>query len=186
MNFLVPSQDSYISRRNLMASQSFQAIRRLQDAGAPLPLVLANPAWQALMDKIDANIAERSAVLEHALEKLPLNKRPVSTFVGDEYSESTSKRQRMHGAGGDLASRKDALLAKIDNIEGGSAGQDDYEAYRRQCWLQYYEWMEKQKQGGVADGRTDPVPPPPATAAPAETSSEDEDEEIHNALLGLS
>lgn len=164
-----------------MASQSFQALRRLQDSGASLPLVLSNPAWQALMDRIDANISERSSVLERALEKIPTGKRPAVDFPEEDSTESSKKRQRV---GSDLSSRKEALLAKIDGIEGGSDKQDDYEAYRRQCWIQYYEWMEKQKQGGVSDGR--PQGDVPVQSAANETSSEDEDEEIHNALLGLS
>ena len=163
-----------------MATQSFQAIRRLQDAGAPLPLVLANPAWQALMDKIDSNIAERSASLEEALGKIPANKRPQMPAIDSEISESSTKRQRVGSAGADLASRKQALLAKINNVEGEGAqgGEDDYEAYRRQCWIQYYEWMEKQKKGGVATKEE--------SAKPVVSEEESEDDEIHNALLGLS
>lgn len=160
-----------------MATQSFQAVRRLQDAGAPLPLVLANPAWQALMDKIDANIAERSSSLEDAVGKIPANKRPQMPEIDVDVSESMSKRQRVDPLGTDLASRKQALLAKINNVEGAPAAEDDYEAYRRQCWIQYYDWMEKQKKG--------PAPKEESAKAPV-SDEESEDDDIHNALLGLS
>jgi hypothetical protein len=166
-----------------MSAQSFQAVRRLNDAGAPLPLILANPAWQALMDKIDSNISERQANLEAALSKIPDDRRPSpSSSPEEDASESSSKRARF-GDGSDLSQRKQALLAKINKIEGGApatgAAEDDYEAYRRQCWLQYYEWMEKQKKGATGE-------PAAEASANAGASSEDEDEEIHNALLGLS
>ena len=163
-----------------MATQSFQAVRRLNEAGAPLPLVLANPAWQSLMDRIDSNISERQASLERALGKISKGKRSPAEIV-DDSSESSTKRPRLSD-GSELASRKQALLAKINKIEGvpgtGSPGTDeDYEAYRRQCWVQYYEWMEKQKKGAAEQE---------ASAAAGGQTSEDEDEEIHNALLGLS
>lgn len=180
MNFLVPSEDSYINRRNFMASQSFQAVRRLQDAGAPLPLVIANPVWQTLIDKIDSNITERASMLDQALSKIPGNKRPsIPTFDGEDGTD-VAKRQRLGSNGDDLAARKQALLAKIEGIEGSTESahqQDDYEAYRRQCWIQYYEWMEKQKKAGEVEQ---------VAAAEESSASEDEDEEIHNALLGLS
>ena len=172
-----------------MATQSFQAVRRLNEAGAPLPLILANPAWQALMDKIDSNIVERQVCLESALGKIPSDRRPSTLTSPDEdASESSSKRARL-GVGSDLGDRKQALLAKINKIEGAPAAgatEDDYEAYRRQCWLQYYEWMEKQKAGFVGEGGVAPSSKPDEASAGAGASSEDEDEEIHNALLGLS
>ena len=165
-----------------MASQSFQAVRRLQDAGAPLPLVIANPVWQALIDKIDGNIAERANMLDQALSKIPASKRPAIPEFDDEQISGDAKRRRVGSDSADLAARKQALLAKIDGIEGGGAAesQDDYEAYRRQCWVQYYEWMEKQKQAGSV------VAVPESGTGDKESQSEDEDEEIHNALLGLS
>jgi hypothetical protein len=167
-----------------MASQTFHATRSINDSGQPLPLILANPAWQSLMDRIDSNISQRSYVLEQALDKLPAGKRPSLDQL-ESNLDPASKRSRTQN---DLELRKDALLAKIDNIEGVSAHQDDYEAYRRQCWIQYYEWMDKQKKGGVADGRAD-VSAEVKVSRPSvqsEESSADEDEEIHNALLGLS
>ena len=161
-----------------MASQSFQAVRRLQDAGAPLPLVIANPVWQSLIDKIDLNIAERASMLDNALNKIPTKKRPSIPGFAEDEQDSAGKRQRFGSSGGDLAARKEALLAKIEGIEGGNeSSKDDYEAYRRQCWIQYYEWMEKQKKTGAGAE---------VSQMHAESSSEDEDEEIHNALLGLS
>ena len=163
-----------------MASQSFQAVKRLQDAGAPLPLVVANPAWQALMDKIDSNISERQSHLATALKKVQEGASGDSADLA-QTSESSSKRARTEGS--DLAARKQALLVKINKIEGregAQGGDEDYEAYRRQCWMQYYEWMEKQKKGGEA------APVETSAAAAGGQSSEDEDEEIHNALLGLS
>ena len=171
-----------------MSSQSFQAVRRLQDAGAPLPLVLANPAWQALMDKVDSNICERSSMLQDVLNKVPLAKRPILHVQGDS-SDSLSKRARVGGFPNELDARKQALLSKLETIQGVSAGpsDDSYEAYRQQCWIQYYEWMEQQKQGAsmgrapsTIPGAGPPPPPPPEEGPP------DEDEEIHNALLGLS
>jgi hypothetical protein len=165
-----------------MATQSFQAVRRLNDAGAPLPLILANPAWQTLMDKIDSNITERQTSLESALSKLPAEKRTfIDTEISGDSSESSLKRVRVD-SGSDLASRKQALLAKISKIEGPQTGSDDdYEAYRRQCWVQYYEWMEKQKRGAEDSGKSEAGKE--GVGAPSEA---DEDEEIHNALLGLS
>lgn len=157
-----------------MASQSFQAVKRLQEAGAPLPLVLANPAWQALMDRIDSNISQRQANLESALSNL-------SPPDSNDVSESSSKRVRIDNS--DLASRKQALLAKINKIEGDAGpigASDDYESYRRQCWMQYYEWMEKQKKGAETTASEE------VQNVAGAGSSEDEDDEIHNALLGLS
>ena len=166
-----------------MASQTFHTIRSLNAAGQPLPSILANPAWDALMDRIDSNITQRSYVLEQALNKLPVGKRPVVEHFGSEYPQD-AKRPRMSN---DLEARKDALLAKIDGIDGVSTSRDDYEAYRRQCWIQYYEWMEKQKRGGIADGRAVTTDERVVSKGSRnEESSADEDEEIHNALLGLS
>jgi hypothetical protein len=164
-----------------MASQSFQAVKRLQEAGAPLPLVLANPAWQALMDRIDSNISQRQASLESALSNLSSPDNSIRHADSNDVSESSSKRVRIDNS--DLASRKQALLAKINKIEGdtGPTGaSDDYESYRRQCWMQYYEWMEKQKKGAETTAREE------VQDVAGAGSSEDEDDEIHNALLGLS
>jgi hypothetical protein len=184
MNSLLPSENHQNRRQEFMATQSFQAVRRLNEAGAPLALILANPAWQSLMDRIDSNISERQASLDTALNKISMDKRAASDIDG-EVSESTTKRARL-AEGADLASRKQALLAKINKIEGapsGSAGGDEeYEAYRRQCWVQYYEWMEKQKRGVDSSAK----PGDQEVSAAGGQTSEDEDEEIHNALLGLS
>ena len=179
MRFFLLSSDSADRRRNSMSSKSFQAIRRLQETGAPLPLVLANPAWQMLLDKVDSNIAERSALLQNAISKLPLSKRPISSV--NNAAEFSSKRQRTD----DLAARKEALISTLDHIQDGQPSQDEsYEQYRRQCWEQYYEWMEQQKNGGNTEsGRAPATIPVASSDAP---SSPDEDEEIHNALLGLS
>ena len=164
-----------------MASQSFQAVKRLQETGAPLPLVLANPAWQALMDRIDSNISQRQASLESALGNLPSADRNSVHGPSNGDSESSTKRMRVDDS--DLVARKQALLAKINKIEGEAVppgASDDYESYRRQCWMQYYEWMEKQKKGGETAANED------AQNGAGAGSSDDEDEEIHNALLGLS
>ena len=169
--FFELTENTLQHRRSSMSSQSFQAVRRLQDAGSSLPLVVKNPAWQALMDKVDCNINERSALLQDILTKLPPGKRLLGNTT--ESTDSDSKRQRIAGGVSELDMRKQALLAKIENIHSTAPADDSYEAYRQQCWIQYYEWVEQQK--GVQSTVSEPVP-----------SGVDEDEEIHKALLGLS
>jgi hypothetical protein len=172
MKFFDISTESIHRRRNSMSQQSFQAVRRLQEAGAPLPLVIANPAWQALLDKIDSNISERSVQLQDAISKLPVSKRPLVDMESDESFSTNQKRPRIGSSSADLDARKQALLSKLEE-NPNPADPDSYEAYRRQCWEQYYDWVDQQKDGEAAS--TAQAPP-----------SADEDEEIHNALLGLS
>ena len=164
-----------------MSQQSFQAIRRLQDSGAALPLVVANPAWQALLDKIDSNISERSGLLQDAISKLPLSKRSLIELDVESTDTAVTKRQRVGSSSSDLDARKQALLSSLDG-ENPNSSKDSYEAYRRQCWEQYYDWMDNQQSHG--DGSS----PPSGQVAPAKPApnQEEEDDEIHNALLGLS
>lgn len=175
-----------------MASQSFQTIRRLQDSGVPLPVVLANPAWQCLLDRIDSNIAQRTAVLETSMRTIPISKRTLSSIQQELGSDSSNhKRMRTDAVAGDLEERKRALLSSLGGEN--SNVHDSYEAYRTQSWMQYYDWMDKQK----GPQWTQPPPPPPERLPstipgvarkpePIPAPPPDEDEEIHNALLGLS
>lgn len=171
-----------------MATQSFQTIRRLQDSGVPLPVILANPAWQSLLDRIDSNISQRTAVLETSIRTLPISKRTLSSIQQELGRDSADhKRARVDNESLDLEARKKALLSSLGGEHGDS--HDSYEAYRTQSWMQYYDWMEKQNQ-------SHPPPPPPErlpTTIPGMgkkpepvPAAPDEDEEIHNALLGLS
>lgn len=172
--FFEISDNTFEKRRTSMSNQSFQAVRRLQEAGAPLPLVLANPAWQSLMDKVDSNINERSQILQEALSKLSGSTSAKRLLEGVD--DSQAKRSRTSAGINELDARKHALLSKIETIQGVAAPDESYEAYRQQCWVQYYEWVEQQKKGVPSA----PLPPPPAE------EEADEDEEIHRALLGLS
>jgi hypothetical protein len=183
MNFFDVDSDSFNRRRSAMSTQTFQTVRRLQESGVPLPVLLANPAWQSLLDRIDSNITQRTAVLETSIRTLPLSKRTLSSIQSELGNDSmSSKRARTN----DLESRKKALLAGLGGEDGDAT--DSYEAYRTQSWMQYYEWMDKQKDG------TPPAPParlpstiPGVSKKPQqEETPPDEDEEIHNALLGLS
>ncbi len=182
-----------------MATQSFQAIRRLQDSGVPLPVVLANPAWQSLLDRIDSNIAQRTAVLETSIRTLPVSKRTLESIQQELGVDAAGhKRARVEPleSTDQLEARKRALLSSLGGEHGDA--HDSYEAYRTQPWMQYYDWMEKEQK---QDTSNQPPPPPerlPSTIpgmgkkppAAGETSASppppDEDEEIHNALLGLS
>jgi hypothetical protein len=162
--FFDNSDESFRRRSISMSSESFKNIRRLQESGAPLPLIVSNAAWQSLLDKIDSNITERSIVLQEAISKLPMAKRALAADSVEGIETSGNKRQR------------------FDESSGEQRG-DSYEDYRRQCWLQYYDWIDQQKAGGsgtvhaAASGEGDQK---------SEKSDRDEDDDIHNALLGLS
>jgi hypothetical protein len=154
-----------------MSQQAFQTVRKLQESGAPLPLILANPAWQGLLDKIESNLAERSAILNDAMSKLPQARRRALVLADQDYELNMAKRARL--GEDELTTRRQALLSKIETIQ--SANHDSFDAYRQQVWQQY----EAQEQAG---GHVAPAAP---VATSDEPPSPDEDEEIHNALLGL-
>ena len=144
-----------------MSNESFQSIRRLQESGAPLPLIVSNPAWQALLDRIDSNITERSIVLQDAISKLPLTKRALVADSIEDLQTSSNKRQR---------------------VDGATEDSESYEEYRKQSWMQYYDWLDQQKAGGA---KTDQALQPDGDRK-SDKSDRDEDDDIHNALLGLS
>ncbi len=160
--FFEISSESFRRRSSSMSTETFKSIRRLQESGAPVPLIVSNPAWQALLDRIDSNITERSIILQDAISKLPMTKRALVTDSLDDLQSSTMKRQR---------------------VDGASEDEGSYEEYRKQSWMQYYDWLDQQKSGSGSK-------PDQAVGADGDRKSaksdQDEDDDIHNALLGLS
>jgi|LauGreDrversion4_2_1035121.scaffolds.fasta_scaffold603618_2 hypothetical protein len=165
--FEIPPE-SFSRRSNSMSNETFKSIRRLQESGAPLPLIVSNPAWQTLLERIDSNITERSIVLQDAISKLPIVKRALVTDSLGALQSATTKRQRVD----------DSLVDVAATAHEGDG--DSYEAYRKQCWTQYYDWLDQQKSGKHKPDRTGD------SDRKSEKSDRDEDEDIHNALLGLS
>jgi hypothetical protein len=165
--FFDNSDESFRRRSVSMSGESFKNIRRLQESGAPLPLIVSNVAWQSLLDKIDSNITERSIVLQEAISKLPIAKRALASDSLDGPEGPGNKKQRLDESSGDFAKPE---------------GVDSYEDYRKQCWLQYYDWLDQQKPGSSGATQVASVD----GEKKSEQSDRDEDEDIHNALLGLS
>ena len=157
--FFEISSETFRRRSSSMSNETFQSIRRLQESGAPLPLIVSNPAWQALLDRIDSNITERSIVLQDAISKLPMTKRALVEDSIDDLKSSSNKRQR---------------------VDGATEDAEAHEEYRKQSWMQYYDWLDQQKTGGsnqVSQAGAEKM---------GDESDRDEDDDIHNALLGLS
>jgi hypothetical protein len=65
-----------------------------------------------------------------------------------------------------LQARKKQALSKLEK-------EEEYENYRKECWIQYYQWLESQGKKPEEVVRTDNQP-----------TSSIQDEDLEKALLG--
>ena len=129
-------------------SQLFLSVRALSSSGLAPTEVFQSSQFKELLSSLDKSVENRSKVVS-ALRK---RKR-------EEQEDET-----------ELEMRKRKALKKIDETE-------EYEAYRRQCWVQYYEWAAQQQSSEQQASNVKPLPEEPTVPI--------DDEDIDKLLLGL-
>ena len=142
-----------VGKNNFMAgttvSQLILSIKALSSSGlAPLE-IFESSQFSDLLGAIDQAIDDRAKVVS-ALRKRKLDEREDD----GEY---------------ELEMRKKKALKKVDDFE-------EYESYRQQQWVQYFDWAAQQQQQSVEE---------PAAAPAAESAAAMADEDIDAQLLGL-
>ena len=142
-----------VGKNNFMAgttvSQLILSIKALSSSGlAPLE-IFESSQFSDLLGAIDQAIDDRAKVVS-ALRKRKLDEREDD----GEY---------------ELEMRKKKALKKVDDFE-------EYESYRQQQWVQYFDWAAQQQQESVEE---------PAAAPAAEPAAAMADEDIDAQLLGL-
>lgn len=155
------------------SGKAFEAVSRLRLQGVDPTTIIKSSAWSTLMQRIDKSIEERSQVVEGLKERFSRKRSHSETEIRD------AKRARTETVEEQLARRKKEAMNKATALQaevGTSSTAEEYEAYRRECWRQYYEWLSTQK----------PIDKPAVESIPVSTSPLNAlaDEDIMKELLG--
>lgn len=165
------------SLRRTKADDAFEAVKQLRDSGVSPAAIFNTQVWGKLMSAIDKSIEDRKNTVTGIKSRFSKRKRDGSG------EESAPKRAKTETTEETLSRRKLEALGAATALQaevGTEGAADSYEAYRKQCWVQYYQWLATQKPADSAEATI-------GSATPAEDlplKSTIEDDEIAKQLLG--
>lgn len=107
-------------RRHYSDLLADNTIKSMLDAGIPLPQVLSNPAWEALIERIDTKLEMRKRILAQVVRNMAKYRQQAGLPLGPIYTESMSADDA-HRDTDDLEARRRELLAMVDASTGLSA-----------------------------------------------------------------
>ena len=163
------------SLRRTKTDDAFDAVKQLRDSGVSPAAIFTAPAWNKLMAAIDKSIEDRKNTVAGVKSRFTKRKRDGNS------EESAPKRLRAETTEETLQRRKLEALGAATALQaevGTEGAAESYEAYRRQCWVQYYQWLATQKPADSAEATVgSATPQDDAKTAIA-------DDEIAKQLLG--
>jgi len=166
------------SLRRTKADEAFENVNSLRESGLSPEAIFTTPAWLKLMSTIDKSIEDRRTTVAAIKTRFAKRKR-------DDSADQAAKRARTETVEDTLKRRKLEALGKATALQaevGTEGAAESYEAYRKQCWVQYYQWLATQKPADSEEatlGSTTPKMPEEDSSKPTVA-----DDEIMKQLLG--